>query len=106
MNEVQNVRITGSATTTVLEQQSLMCYASSGSFALSFNGATSADIAFDATLSQVQAALELMSTISTVTVTATDVSEVQTITIRSYMSSKDENSFFAKVGFDVAADQR
>lgn len=52
-----------------LEVQSLACTASSGTVALSFDGATTADIAYNAAASAVKSALEALPTIGLVTVT-------------------------------------
>ena len=68
-DEVQNIRVTGSTTATVVEVQKLACYATAGSFTLAFNGATTAPIAYSATATQLKAALELISTVSTVAIT-------------------------------------
>ena len=53
-----------------LEVQSLLCLASSGTFQLSFRGETTEDIAYSATLFELESALEALSTIGDVTILA------------------------------------
>ena len=51
-----------------LEVQSMTCSASSGTFSLTFRGQTTSDIAYDATATELETALESLSTIGDVTI--------------------------------------
>ena len=55
-----------------LEVQSMVCYASSGTFTMSFRGQTTSSIAYDATSSQLETALESLSTIGDITIMFTN----------------------------------